>query len=263
LDFSRSATIGRQERHFSASALRDTLHQSGEIELAQQLGNLDSPYAEQVFEWLGAQTLDSFDASDYECPTHVHDMNTPIAAAHHNKFSVLVDGGSLEHVFNFPEAILNCMKMVEPGGHFVGISPANNFFGHGFYQFSPELYFSVLTEQNGFETLHVIAFEDRADAPWYRARKPGDIGRRVILENSRSVFLGVIARKIRHVQSFRKWPLQSDYVSRWNSESAASPAPAPISRAPFAVRVERRLRRAFRMPLGFMPEFFDRIEWSR
>ena len=35
--------------------------------------------------------------------------------------------------------------------HFVRITPANNFFGHGFYQFTPELFFRIFSAANGFE----------------------------------------------------------------------------------------------------------------
>jgi len=42
-------------------------------------------------------------------------------------YTTVIDGGSLEHVFNFPQAIANCMNMVAVGGHFIGLSPANNF----------------------------------------------------------------------------------------------------------------------------------------
>ena len=57
----------------------------------------------------------------------------------------MIDSGSLEHVFNISQALRNCLEMVESGGHFISIGPANNAMGHGFYQFSPELYFRILS----------------------------------------------------------------------------------------------------------------------
>ena len=67
-----------------------------------------------------------------------------------NKYTLVIDGGCLEHIFNFPVAIKNCMEMLQEGGHFIGITPANNLMGHGFYQFSPELYFRIFSKENGF-----------------------------------------------------------------------------------------------------------------
>lgn len=70
-------------------------------------------------------------------------MNREIPGDFIEKYSMVLDGGSLEHVFNFPVAVRNCMQMLQVGGHYLAITPANNFMGHGFYQFSPELYFSI------------------------------------------------------------------------------------------------------------------------
>jgi SAM-dependent methyltransferase len=98
-------------------------------------------YSEPLFEILGAKTVHSMDYSNYENATIIHDMNLPFPSELKSKFSVIVDGGTLEHIFNFPAAIKNCMDALKTGGHFIGITPANNLMGHGFYQFSPELYF--------------------------------------------------------------------------------------------------------------------------
>ena len=77
-------------------------------------------------------------------------MNLPIGDDLKRKFSVVIDGGTLEHVFNFPVAIKNCMQMLDVGGHFFVHTMANNFMGHGFYQFSPELFYRVFSPENGF-----------------------------------------------------------------------------------------------------------------
>ena len=60
-------------------------------------------------------------------------MNEAIPDSLKGKFSCVLDGGTLEHVFNFPQAIKNAMEIVAIGGHFLGVVPANNFSGHGFY----------------------------------------------------------------------------------------------------------------------------------
>ena len=84
----------------------------------------------------------------YESAKHLHDMNEGIPGDFKEKYTAVLDAGSLEHIFNFPVAIKNRMDMVNVSGHYLAITPANNFCGHGFYQFSPELYFSVLTREN-------------------------------------------------------------------------------------------------------------------
>ncbi len=81
----------------------------------------------------------SLDCSDYEHCDIVHDMNRPIDPSHHGTFDVVIDGGSLEHIFNFPVAVANCMNLVKVGGSVFIFTPANNHMGHGFYQFSPDV----------------------------------------------------------------------------------------------------------------------------
>ena len=71
---------------------------------------------EALLYYLGANTVDSLDCSGYEGATILHDLNKPIPASWRERFNVVVDGGSLEHVFNYPVALKNCMEMVARGG---------------------------------------------------------------------------------------------------------------------------------------------------
>jgi hypothetical protein len=74
-------------------------------------------------------------------------------------FSVVYDGGTIEHVFNAVQAFKNGMEMVRVGGHFIQVNPANNFMGHGFWQFSPELIYRVFSAENGFNIRGVFLHE--------------------------------------------------------------------------------------------------------
>src|SRR5690606_18138908 len=108
---------------------------------------------------LGARELDVMDYSAYEGAAVIHDLNQPVPGALHERFDAVIDGGALEHIFNFPVALSNLMNMTKPGGRVFLFLPANNLCGHGFYQFSPELMFRVFTEANGFETERVTLWE--------------------------------------------------------------------------------------------------------
>src|SRR5439155_26265068 len=61
-----------------------------------------SKFAEPFFEALGASVVHSIDASDFEGATHVHDMNVPICDALKGAYSLVFDGGTLEHIFDVP-----------------------------------------------------------------------------------------------------------------------------------------------------------------
>lgn len=180
-------------------------------------------YSEPLFEMLGASQVDSMDVSDYEKATIIHDLNKPVPATYKNRFSVIFDGGTIEHVFNFPVAIKNCMEMLQVGGHYIGVSPANNLMGHGLYQFSPELYFSIFREENGFAVKKMILVTQDASqkfSDWYEIMDPRKVKSRVTLTNSNHTYLMVIAEKTAERPVFEKTPQQSDYETAWSVNEA-------------------------------------------
>jgi hypothetical protein len=166
-------------------------------------------------------------------------MCTPVPEHLKGKFSFVLDGGTLEHVFEYPTAIKNCMEMVKPDGHLLLITPANNFFGHGFYQFSPELFYSLLTEQNGYSDTQVFIQDDRSR--WYRIVPPQKVRRRVdsCIACRHDILIYVLSRRVGEVPA-RLTVLQSDYVTKWSgaeeTPSKDSPtgtvlvAPGPLFR---------------------------------
>ncbi|MFL5241323.1 MAG: hypothetical protein ACJ8FY_04385 [Gemmataceae bacterium] len=234
VSFEKTATLGRQEMQINATQLRRNLADFGfhtTAEEAERLSKESQGYAESFLKRLGAREVASMDASDFEQATCVHDFNVPIPDELKNRFTAVVDGGTLEHIFNLPVAIKNCMEMVRVGGHFIGISPTNNWPGHGFYQLSPELFFRVFCRQNGYKIVKIIVYEDKPLAKWYEVIDPDLVKHRVTFVNSTQTYLGIIAQRIEAVEPFRSCPQQSDYVAQWTStENAAEPSAAqPLS----------------------------------
>ena len=178
-------------------------------------------YSEPLFEILGAEKTDSMDFSSYENATILHDLNLPIPDELKNKYSVVIDGGTIEHVFNFPVAIKNCMEALKTGGHYIGISPANNQMGHGFYQFSPELYYRIFCDSNGFKIKKMfINISTGTDIHWYEVADPAIVNNRVMLVNNLPVSLLIIAEKIAEKNIFETIPQQVDYTNTWNSHTS-------------------------------------------
>jgi hypothetical protein len=265
VDFSRTAMLGRQGLHLNAATLRRNLRDFGcEISAKESARLLETGYAEPYLQSLGATEIVSFDASDYEGATCVHDFNLPLDKKFSLRFSAVLDGGSLEHIFNFPQAISNCMEMVGVGGHFLGITPSNNFFGHGFYQFSPELYFRIFSPRNGFVLRQMLAFESPGTT-WYEVLDPDALGHRVTLINRRETYLLVIAQKTAAMPVFTEGVQQSDYTAQWQLQRTLPQTPRRfLARwrrhvpAPIVFLIQA-IRRWFHPRSGFDKRYFRKV----
>lgn len=215
VDFKKTLTLGRQQMFITEGPRKN---------LRKQLSDLQLPasgdFAESLFHLsFGAKEVESMDYSDFEGATIIHNLNDPIPKQHLNTFSTVFDGGTLEHVFNFPVAVKNCMDMLKVGGHFISITPTNNYSGHGFYQFSPELFFALFTPAHGFRIkLIAMAVENQANdaSEWFEVKDPKSVGKRVTITNSYPTSLMVIAEKIGETESITLRPFQSDYQSIWD-----------------------------------------------
>lgn len=266
VDFGQTATIGRQSVLASAASIAAAFEKSrsqiGSSEISEILESSDG-YCERLLEHLGARSISSFDASDYEKASHVHDFNFPIADEFRGRFSAVLDGGTLEHIFNYPVALKNCLEMVAKGGHFLAITPTNNFLGHGFYQFSPELFFNVLGGNNGFELVDLVFFEDYEGSPWYQVADPRRMGGRITLQNAKPAYLLVIATRTRILPVFSEFPQQSDYSAEWSSiglnKRHTRPRQNKLSRIPTAL-VRKIKKLALASSMRFDPEHFTRFE---
>jgi hypothetical protein len=149
--FGDTLCLGRQGIHLlptDASARQIAQLYDPKISLEQLLGS--TGYAEPFLRNLGSTDVKSLDYSNYEGADFVVDLNYPIRDELKERFDTVLDGGTLEHVFNFPVAIESVKAMTKIGGRVIMITPANNCLGHGFYQFSPELLYRVFSDENGF-----------------------------------------------------------------------------------------------------------------
>jgi SAM-dependent methyltransferase len=210
-DYGKVLTLGRQRLNVTKGSLQKNLKTFGYNADAGELKKRNNGYCEPFLQLLGAVEVHSMDVSDYEKATLLHDLNKPIDEQHKGAYQTVIDSGTLEHVFNFPVAIKNCMEVIRPGGHYIGITPCNNFFGHGFYQFSPELYYRVFSKENGFKVEKMYFFIDDKGTSFYDVKDPAEVKERVILTNAFPAFLFIVAEKISTEPVFQNTPQQSDY----------------------------------------------------
>lgn len=257
VSFKNTLTIGRQNFYvFPADQAR----------LAREFRLQNAPpvppggYVEPFFQnCLGAENVSSMDVSPYESATHIHDMNYPVGEEFKNRYDVVFDAGSFEHILNFPVALKSAMEMVKVGGSILIQTPANNYFGHGFFQFSPELFYRVFSAENGFKVEQMVVVEHFFPAhffraPWHAVRDPDEARSRVQLVNNRPTLLLIHARKVAQKEIFARYPQQSDYVTTWGGvDPAQAVAPPP----PRFAKARHWLRdKAVRIPLKFVGFLF-------
>jgi SAM-dependent methyltransferase len=217
VSFERSATLGRQYTAVSGRRLVQ-LYAAGGLQPGRP-PRVFRGYAEPILRDLGAREVVSIDASAYEGATCLHDLNHPIPDCLADRFSMVLDSGTLEHIFNFPVAIRNCMRMVKEGGHLLLVTPTNNEAGHGFYQFSPELLFRVLAPEFGFNVEQMLLREvGLRRKAWYEVADPGVVCARAQYRTRSVAYLYVRARRVGPVPAFDPAPQQSDYAARWRED---------------------------------------------
>lgn len=210
------AMLGRQHLDLADAGWAKDVESRLGYKMQDIITDRDDQFAEPFFKRAGAASVDSIDFSPYQGANFIHDMNDPLPDSLKSRFQLLHDGGTMEHVFHVPNYLANCMKLLQVGGFYVGVVPTDQWMGHGFYQFSPELMFRVFSEANGFRLrahgLGVWGAKSRVysmpdDQQWRGRMEPlfGD-----------QTLLLIVAQKIADVEPFAKgWPQQSDYASRW------------------------------------------------
>jgi len=229
--------LGRAFRDFGFPATQE------EIDLCFKRKPCTALYADAFLSVMGAKEVISVDHSDFEDATLLHDLNQPFPEPLQGTLDLIIDGGTLEHIYNYPAALSHCLKLLRVGGHFVTITPASGQMGHGFYQFSPELFFRLFSVERGFILRKIVAYDCvNIDAPFYEVKDPALTGQRTCMVGSEILLLAVLVQKTAEVPLVLDPPQQSDYVAVWNQhEKTAGGIDGAKSQSPGLIR---RLRTA-------------------
>lgn len=171
-------------------------------------------YCEKLLTHFGAEKVDSVDASPYEGCTKIFDLNKPCDIG---KYDFILDGGTIEHIFNVPQVLDNIISSLNVGGIFCSVTTNNNFSGHGFYQFSPELFFRSFTEEYGMkiEQCYLAEVNTTSDS-WIPLGCMDENKQRneTSFKGDKPVYILTIARKIADKNISRlteKYPQQFNY----------------------------------------------------
>lgn len=205
----------------AAELFKETLEEHFPGVEEDDLHNPDDIYSERFFEKLGFSSVDSMDYSEFEGASIVHDLTKPCPADLKERFDVIYDGGTCEHIFDLPKAYDNIHKMLKPGGVLIGHSPCNNWINHAFYQFTPEMIYGHWENAMGYEVLELTLqpllpnFARRVA----RTTNPNVTGKRPRIKGNlpqnSPLILNYAVRKPLKKKRKAGGTYQTDYVNKW------------------------------------------------
>lgn len=205
INFGNVLTIGRQELILN---IKDKIR----LNLLNTEFSNDKFIDNLLLKKFKAISVNSLDNSDFEGANIICDMNLPINS-NKNKFDTIIDFGTTEHIFNAPQGLQNISDLSKNGGTIIHSLPSNNNCGHGFWQFSPELFFSLYSEKNGFKNTELFIFDTYNKYDFWKVDKQ-NLGERLELTSDVALYLLIKTTKIKEITS--QIVQQSDYVYQWN-----------------------------------------------
>lgn len=248
------ATIGRQGLVITKA------------DLQRVLGNADVPHqewGEPLLMSLGATLVESFDNSDFEGATHLIDLNEDNELP--RQYDTIIDCGTTEHIFNVARALRTYTELCKIGGQIIHVLPSNNYNNHGFWQISPELFFSLYSEANGYGDTEVFLADMGERDFWYQVTPPSN-GEWSDATSPRAMQVMARTRKLRDVA--KPVVQQASYASSWEETHAPKYRVSSRQRLKDAIegtplfslaRFANRVLKAPETPLKRNPDFTKRV----
>lgn len=207
-DLSRLASLGRQSMHVPPDEFEEVTRRFG-VQAVR-----GDHFSETFLHSIGAKEIRTFDVSSYEKATDIVDFNEPLPERYRGWATTYIDYGSIEHILDPRQVMLNVNHILAPGGTAAILTCCNGMPTHGFYQFSPEFFFNTLAEHNGFKDARVLLVERDGDE-WREAEPVTRLGRRHRLPN-KPLYIVATATKVHDVD--RITAMQSFYSDiTWSS----------------------------------------------
>jgi SAM-dependent methyltransferase len=129
--------LGRQTMFFSPDDAKQLLFEVGvpvpDISFAPEaktrLAKTNYISDSDFFRLLGIQQIRALDVSDYEGADIVHDLTKPIPDAMEGIADFILDGSTLDNVFDPATVLRNIARLLRPGGRLVSVNVASNSYG--------------------------------------------------------------------------------------------------------------------------------------
>ena len=149
--------LGRQKLHLQGVRLQRFLRglRKYGYDLTEEQITQEDGFTETLFTALGYPPIEALDFTEKEGAKHIHDLNEPVPDHLRERFDIVIDGGTTEHIFHIGQAIETCFHMLRPGGLMLSIVSCDGWFGHGFFQTGPDVPWRYWHHARGCEMLEV------------------------------------------------------------------------------------------------------------
>ena len=147
--FGKTATLGRQ-RIATSKYINQIVKYPRDYDFGKWADKL-------LIEVFNSTNIDVYDYSNFEGANKILDFGQPIKER--DLYDTFIDFGSSEHIFNISQSFKNIVQLTKIGGMIIHNLPTDNSCGHGFYQISPELFFSLYSKENGFSETEVFMID--------------------------------------------------------------------------------------------------------
>ena len=172
-------------------------------------------YCDSIFtNYFGANLVHSIDNSNFEGANIVFDMNEELKDIT-KQYDTIIDIGTSEHIFNVNQSLKNISKLCKRGGRIIHCLPANNQCGHGFWQFSPELFFGLYDESNGYQSTKLYLIDSYNDKSYWQIKKKPKEQR---LELNSFSPLYIFVTTVKKLENTIQKAQQSDYEYAWDKK---------------------------------------------
>lgn len=102
----------------------------------------------KFFKMFGVKEVHAIDYNEFDGADILLDLNADLPEELKGKYDMVLNGGTLEHVFDVAKAMKNISDIVKVGGIVVHILPAAGYVEHGFYSFSPTFFTDFYKKNN-------------------------------------------------------------------------------------------------------------------
>jgi SAM-dependent methyltransferase len=247
--------LGKQSLYVEADQLPGIASQFGfEVDVSHITKDHEGEYLPDtygdvvLFKMLGFDNVKSLDFSAYQGADIIHDLNEPVPSSLKGGFDFVYDGGTLEHIFDFPQCLQNIHDILRVGGMIAHASPSHNHVDHGFYMYSPTVFWDYY-HANNYRIIKSYIFEYETQHTAYTAKdwliynyEPEAIENLVAGGWGRkSLGIWFVAQKL-HDSTSNVIPQQGAYRASWSGTSTYNPYQRAQAESTFLKFLKRALR---------------------